>query len=439
MRMQSSVRSPSALSRNVVAQGPQPYRSTYLQMMGPRGWTQPMRFAALVLAATTAAGCGAAASHHTKAARGPVADNTEGFIVDAGTGRHLSDVRANGWIDAAVPDGSGGWYIAGSFTLVNDEQRHGLAHVAADGTLDTSWHPTVEGFMPRDIGVTALARGFDLLYLGGHFSHVDGVPREGLAAISLKTGEVARAWQPPNAGTWAVTGLTLVDKRVLISGSFSWPLPGSALAALDATTGRVDSGWTARIAGIPGDGGNGVNSVAVSGRRLFVGGNFRTVSGAPRNGLAALDAATGALDETWDPKVLGDPNSSRFSNVLAIVATNLRVFVSGDFSSVDGVSVPRFAALTASTGTVDRGWNSNGGGTNTIGSASVLTMAPYRQRLYLGGDFTTFAVAERHGFAAVSESTGKLTEAFDSQAPTSVVLTLSVSGSRLFVGGRFHG
>jgi hypothetical protein len=277
------------------------------------------------------------------------------------------------------------------------------------------------------------------LYLGGHFSHVDGVPREGLAAVSLKTGEVARAWQPPNAGTWAVTGLTVVDKRLLISGSFSWPLPGSALAALDTATGRVDPGWIAHIAGVPGDGGNGVNSVAVSGRRLFVGGNFRAVSGAPRNGLAALDVATGALDQTWDPKVVGDPNSSGFSNVLAIVAINRRVFVSGDFSSVDGVPVPRFAALAASNGAVDLGWNSNADGTNMIGSASVLTMAPYGQRLYLGGDFTTFAAVERHGFAVVSESTGEPTEAFDPPATTSVVLTLSVSGSRLFVGGRFHG
>jgi hypothetical protein len=105
--------------------------------MGTRGWRQPKRFAALVLAAIAAAGCGAAASHHAGTAHGPGADNAEGFIIDAETGHHLSNVRANGWIDAALSDGSGGWYIAGSFTLVNDRPRHGLAHVAADGTLYT--------------------------------------------------------------------------------------------------------------------------------------------------------------------------------------------------------------------------------------------------------------------------------------------------------------
>ena len=50
-----------------------------------------------------------------------------------------------GSVFAAVPDGSGGWFIGGFFTTVEGVARRGLAHIRADGALDRDWSPSVNG------------------------------------------------------------------------------------------------------------------------------------------------------------------------------------------------------------------------------------------------------------------------------------------------------
>ena len=51
-----------------------------------------------------------------------------------------------GKVTAVVADGTGGWFIGGEFTSVGGVARRHLAHIAADGTLDSVWNPpTVNG------------------------------------------------------------------------------------------------------------------------------------------------------------------------------------------------------------------------------------------------------------------------------------------------------
>ena len=68
---------------------------------------------------------------------------------------------AGGSVTAAVADGTGGWYLGGSFTNVGGVARPGLAHVRGDGVLDTA-------FAPGELGeVRALALVGKVLYAGG--------------------------------------------------------------------------------------------------------------------------------------------------------------------------------------------------------------------------------------------------------------------------------
>ena len=64
-----------------------------------------------------------------------------GVILDASTGKALGAFRVNNPIRTATSDGQGGWYIGGGFIHVNGQLRKRLAHIRADGTLDSTWRP----------------------------------------------------------------------------------------------------------------------------------------------------------------------------------------------------------------------------------------------------------------------------------------------------------
>ena len=76
--------------------------------------------------------------------------NSEGHVV-------VGALDANGAIDVLEPSLQGGFYVGGSFTQINGVERHGVAKVSGDGTLDLIWVPTelneVEGQRVRSLKV----------------------------------------------------------------------------------------------------------------------------------------------------------------------------------------------------------------------------------------------------------------------------------------------
>ena len=75
--------------------------------------------------------------------------------------------RVAGVVNAAVPDGLGGWYIGGSFTSVGGVARANIAHIRADNSVD-AWGPN-----PNN-GVNCLAMNGSSLVVGGVFSTIGG-------------------------------------------------------------------------------------------------------------------------------------------------------------------------------------------------------------------------------------------------------------------------
>ena len=113
--------------------------------------------------------------------------------------------------------------------------------------------------------------------------------------------------------TWqtngSVQGITVAAGKAYAGGRFtSVRPPGAAagtgevaqayLAAFDESTGALVTAFNPVLNGQ-------VYAVAASadGSRIFVGGDFTTVNGVTRNRIAAFDTATGALVTTWKPSV----------------------------------------------------------------------------------------------------------------------------------------
>ena len=206
----------------------------------------------------------------------------------------------------------------------------------------------------------------------------------------------------PVAGTWGTDGrvteiLPLPGGQKVIAGSFSSMIdpagvahPAANVALLDAAGALVPS-WAG---GTDGE----VDALAASGNRLYLGGKFDQVDGQPHRRLAAVDLTTGALDTGFTATATG--------NVLSLAVTDSAVFVGGSFTSVKTptqgeVSRLRLARLDLATGAVDPGWNLHPN--NRVRS---LLVSPDQTTLYVGGDFTAFGSYSRLYAAAVTTGAG---------------------------------
>ena len=170
--------------------------------------------------------------------------------------------KINGTVLVAVPDGKGGFYIGGDFTQVGGKSRHNGANIVPDGASPGTWK--LGGWNPdtdKPIRAIALGPAADTIYIGGDFSTVRDVPRAGIAAVT-STGSLIEGFSP-GAGTSTTVG----------TGAAATVTVGSVMSLV----------------------------VSSNPARLFVGGFFTSMAGAARSGLAALNAATGALEAGFNP------------------------------------------------------------------------------------------------------------------------------------------
>jgi hypothetical protein len=330
--------------------------------------------------------------------------------LDATTGQPIALPRVDGSVSAVAPDGTGGWYVGGSFTHVGGVPRTRLAHILADGTV-SSWNPNAGG--GSNPAVFALAVSGNTVYAGGGFTIIAGQARNHIAALDASTG-LATAWDP-NAGGIQVLTLAVSGTTIYAGGNF-YNIGGqdrNHIAALDASTGLATP-WNPNA-------NQQVDELAVSGTTIYAGGDFTSIGGQPRNHIAALDASTG-LATPWNP----DANSP----VHALAVSGTTIYAGGDFDNVGGQNRYGVAALDASTG-LATAWNPSG----MYVGPQVYALAVSGSTIYVGGYFFNLNGHTRNNIAAVRASNGNLTN-WDPSA-NSGVSALAVSGNTVFAGGSF--
>jgi hypothetical protein len=246
-----------------------------------------------------------------------VLQTSAGQAIEGGTvgGENLSmwQTNASVW---ALATAHGVLYAGGDFTSIRppgDPLGTGEVprnHIAAFNTSNgapVSFAPNIDG----NIRSMAVSRNGSTLYVGGLFSHVNGVSRSHAAAFNTSTGALT-AWNPAATGNVLALAVSADGSTVYMGGSFA-KVKGNAhsrLAAVNATTGE-DRSWAASADGT-------VFAIALSpdGSRVIVGGNFDHLDGVAQHGIGAVDPITGAM-EPW----AYDPVSST-SAVKTIVTDN---------------------------------------------------------------------------------------------------------------------
>jgi hypothetical protein len=326
-----------------------------------------------------------------------------------------------GNISVAVPDGSGGLFIAGGFVRVGGLPRPSVAHLLPDGGIDPFFNA---GASAPQVG--ALAISGTKLYVGGSFFSWNGNSRTGVAALDTSTGALDMTFSPGTGGT-NVNTMVVSGTKLYLGGSFTTFAGASRphLVALDATTGTLDTTF------LPGTGtDSNVYSLAVNGTKLYLGGGFSNYNGTSRSRVAAVDLTTAALDTTFNPGT--GVSAGGFVTTMAISGTKL--YLGGTFTSYNGTARSSVAAVDLTTAVLDTTFAP---GTGIPAGYSTQALTVIGTKLYIGGTFPSYNGTTRNGIAAVDATTAAVDATFDPGNGTNSGVVLAAIGTRLYVGGQF--
>lgn len=234
-------------------------------------------------------------------------------------------------------------YIGGSFDQIGGLNRKNLARVSLDGTgeVDPLWNPDPDHEM-----VYALAISETAVYAGGSFSKIGGLPRSGLAKLSLAgVGAADPSGNADTDGHW-VTALAVGGSSVFVGGDFA-AINGVvclSLAKLDLTSGLPDNFFATQV----GYSGSALAVARQADGKVIVGGDFYLAGGWPRQNLARFNV-DGTPDQTWLPNPDGP--------VTAIAIQGTDIFVAGRFERIGGQARNFLAKLSATeTNGIDATW-----------------------------------------------------------------------------------
>ncbi|MFN7978358.1 MAG: hypothetical protein U0P30_09490 [Vicinamibacterales bacterium] len=284
---------------------------------------------------------------------------------------------------ARLAAGTGGEVaVAGAPLTYGARGRDGIAALdLVTGEL-LPFAPGLDGFYVSAIDATPSA-----VYLGGGFVAVNGVTRQGLAAVD-PSGRLL-PWDPSGAGIF-VDAIVAAGPAVFVGGTFAQlggQLRGN-LAKLDAITGLALP-WRA-------DANGSVEHLRVAGATVYAAGPFTTIGGQARVKLAGLDMDTGLVRPLAVAIGGGDIRDLRVSSGL--------LYLAGTFAAVNGQARRYVAAVDAVSGAT---------------SPFAPDVDDYVDRIaerdghvYLAGTFQLVNSAPRAGLAAVSVGTGTTTQPF---------------------------
>ena len=294
-------------------------------------------------------------------------------------------------------------------------------------------------------------------------SRASSVPRRALAAASvaavataLATGLVAtssaRADTAPVAPepvptvaadrlpTVQINGVAwaqlIVGNRVYVAGKFTRARPAGAAAgtsetvrnnllAYDLTTGALITSWAPSL---------NAQAFALAaspdGTRIYVGGEFTTVNGVSKLRIAALDATTGALVTAF--------NARANTRVRAIATSGSTVYLGGNFSDLNGTARSKVGAVAASNGAVTT-WNP-GADAEVFG----IVVPTGSGKVVAGGRFTTFGGRAAYGMGAVNATTGAglawpINSVVRNAGPDAAIYSLATNGTNVFGTGYVFG
>ena len=287
-------------------------------------------------------------------------------------------IQPDASVSVIVPQDDGKIIVGGNFITYLDTPRANIARLNADGSVDNSFPASGTG---TDYSVyAATLQGDGKILIGGGFSTYNGVARSRLARLNgdgtldetfLASGAGVQRLDSTTRGATVQTINVMPDGKILVGGSFDHfnDVPAGNLVLLN-TDGSVDETFQSVGTGAPGVavGASGVLGMAWDSAvdtialqddgKIIIAGSFTTYNGAPRNGIARLNA-DGTVDETFLPS--GTTTGFNSSVRTVAIQTDGKILVGGGFSTYNEESVSSLLRLNSDS-TVDTTFLSYGTG-----------------------------------------------------------------------------
>jgi hypothetical protein len=226
-------------------------------------------------------------------------------------------------------------YVGGVFSRVDGIARARLAAFDASGNLDPLWRPRANGA----VASLALACDGQTLFAGGNFRRAAGsgrsfVDRETIARFDLVSGNLHN-WQPAPGSIPG--GLNAYDLAPTCQRIFVAYAGSNWAFAIDTSDDFGDVLWSLKTAG-------DVQTAAVYGDRVLLGGHFSQIDATDRPNVKRTRFAVvdfdGRIDD-WAPSFEG-----RMFGPWDILVDGNRVWVGGDFTTVSGQAQRGIARFT---------------------------------------------------------------------------------------------
>ena len=319
--------------------------------------------------------------------------------------------------------------LVGVFSGFGGLSRNGIVRLSADGVIDETFNP----------GTGANGAVFDLavqtdgkIVIVGAFTQINGVSRNRVARLNadgtLDTTFVVGTG--PNATVECVA--LQADGKVVIGGQFG-TVSGSSRSGVARLlgTGAIDTTFNNGGTGTDGI----VRCVAVQGDgKILIGGDFTTYRDSAnthtRTRIARLNS-TGTIDSAFTPSANGTVRT-------LVLQPDSKILVGGSFSVLASNLRNNVGRLLAGGG-IDVTFNPSSGANGNVFSIALLT----DDKIAVGGSFSRFnstASDNRNGIAIVNKS-GDLDTSFVPQSGISAnnennsARAIVEQGNHLLVGG----
>ena len=318
--------------------------------------------------------------------------------------------------------------IGGSFTLYDNQPRSYIARVNADGSLDTSFDPG----SGADNGVESIVVQADgKIVLVGDFNSYNGVERHSIARVNAN-GTLDSSYDPGvrySASTRLRSAALQPDGKLLIGSGAKFTPASDPLPAIERINpdGSLDSGFTASSAV-----NNGVvySIVLQPDGKIIVGGFFPLAD----RSVYRLNS-DGSLDSTFVSPTHSSSGGQVFTMALQ---PDGKIIVAGQFNTYGGLSRNHIARLNAD-GSHDTTF-APGAGAELPGYRGFIETLSLQAdgRMVIGGHFTQYDGVPRSRIARVNPD-GSLDTSFDpgTGASDMVLATAIQPDGRIVIGGIF--
>ena len=271
--------------------------------------------------------------------------------------------------------------------------------------------------------------------------------------LALSTSQVAVADTSPPSGvpatvsadvlpTWQINGVVwrqaIVGHTVYATGSFTKARPPGVAAggagevdaqnlfAYNITTGSRVTTFSHSL--------NAQGRFVVAspdGSRLYVGGDFTTVDGVAHGHVAAFNTSTGALDPAFTTNVS--------STVRTLAATSNTLYIGGAYGSVNSTTRASLSAVSTTNGSL-LAWAPKA----DDGSVWAMTLTPDRTKVIVGGQFTTLSGQAAYGLGALDASSGAVqpwaaNQTIRDAGSNGAITSLRADGQKIYGSGYAFG